>query len=58
MKQYNLQKVEYMYTKNLFIGLAPGVNLIKIFGMNLIKLFRKLDHCANVTIIFRWCIKI
>ncbi len=32
---------------------APGVNLIKLFGVNLLTRFCKLDQCINVIIIFR-----
>jgi hypothetical protein len=32
---------------------APGVNHIKLFGVNLLTRFCKLDQCINVIIIFR-----
>ena len=38
--------------KNMFIVQATGVNLIKLFGINLLALFVKLNHFINVTIIF------
>jgi hypothetical protein len=36
---------------------ATGVDLIKLFGVNLLMLFCKLDDCINVTIIFLQCEK-
>jgi len=38
-----------------FMSLAPGVNLKQLFVVNLLMLFRKLNHFIVVNIIFLNC---
>jgi hypothetical protein len=41
-----------------FITLAPGLDLIKLFCVNFLTLFEKLDHFISATITYLSCEKI
>jgi hypothetical protein len=46
-KHSSLLRKSVNYSCKSFIGLAPRVNLIKKFGVNLLTLFCKLGHFIN-----------